>query len=290
MSLHRGAHGFIDRFSYRGGLLGVQWWQLAGWRWLFIFEGIPAILLGIVTVFYLTDWPSQARWLTHDERQWLTGELRLELDAKKKIRDYTILQAFCDKHVVLLTAAWFLAACGYLGNIYWIPTFVKRLSGLSDRWVTTLLIVPALIGIAGMLANGWHSDKTRERRLHAALPLLVGASLYGALIVGRHNFALAISFLLVGSGLFQAFYPLFWTMPTMILSESAAAASFGLINSIGQLGGLTGPYVIGLLNDRTRSLTASFGFIAMVFVASASLILSLKIRDPVYVPEGALSD
>lgn len=273
-----------------GWLLGVQWWQLAGWRWLFIFEGIPAILLGIVTVFYLTEWPSQARWLTHDERQWLTGELRLELDAKKKIRDYTILQAFCDKHVVLLTAAWFLAACGYSGNIYWIPTFVKRLSGLSDRWVTTLLIVPALIGIAGMLANGWHSDKTRERRLHAAIPLLVGASLYGALIVGRHNFALAISFLLVGSRLFQAFYPLFWTMPTMILSESAAAASFGLINSIGQLGGLTGPYAIGLLNDRTRSLTASFGFIAMVFVASASLILSLKIRDPVYVPEGALSD
>jgi len=270
-----------------GWLLGVHWWQLAGWRWLFILEGIPAILLGVVTVFYLTDWPSQAQWLTHDEQHWLTGELRVELEAKKKIREYTILQAFCDKHVVLLTAAWFLAACGYLGNIYWIPTFVKRLSGFSDQWVTTLLIVPALIGIAGMLANGWHSDKTRERRLHAAIPLLAGALLYGALIVWRHNFALAISFLLVGAGLFQAFYPLFWSMPTMILSESAAAASFGLINSIGQLGGLTGPYVIGLLNDRTQSLTASFGFIALVFVASASLILSLKIRDPIQPAEGA---
>jgi MFS transporter, ACS family, tartrate transporter len=266
-----------------GWLLGVHWWQLAGWRWLFISEGIPAILFGIVTVFYLTDWPSQARWLPDNERDWLVGELQSELRAKKKIRDYTILQAFRDKHVVFLVAAWFLAASGYLGNIYWIPTFVKRLSGFSDRGVTWLLVVPALIGIVGILANGWHSDKTRERRLHAAIPLLIGASMYVALIAGRYHFVLAISFLLVGSGLLQAFYPLFWSIPTMILSESAAAATFGLINSIGQLGGLTGPYVIGLLNDRTHSLTASFGFIALVFVAAASLILSLRIRDPLQV-------
>src|SRR5215469_15249271 len=263
-----------------GWLLGVHWWQLAGWRWLFILEGIPALLLGIVTVFYLTDWPSQAHWLTQDERHWLTGELRAELEAKKKIRDYTVLQAFCDKHVLLLIAGWFLAACGFLGNVYWIPTFVKRLSGFSDRTVTLLLVVPALIAIAGMLVNGWHSDKTRERRLHAAIPLLVGASLYGTAIAQRHHLAPAISCLLVGSGLLQAFYPLFWSMPTMILSESAAAASFGLINSIGQLGGLIGPYVIGFLNDRTHALTASFGFIALVYVAAASLILCLRIRDP----------
>jgi ACS family tartrate transporter-like MFS transporter len=273
-----------------GWLLGVHWWQLAGWRWLFILEGIPAMLFGVVTVFYLTDWPSQARWLPDNERDWLVGELQSELQAKKKIRDYTILQAFRDKHVVFLVAAWFLAASGYLGNIYWIPTFVKRLSGFSDRGVTRLLVVPALIGIVGILANGWHSDKTRERRLHAAIPLLVGASMYVALIAGRHHFALAISFLLVGSGFLQAFYPLFWSIPTMILSESAAAATFGLINSIGQLGGLTGPYAIGLLNDRTHSLTASFGFIALVFVAAASLILSLRIRDPLQASQGWKSD
>jgi len=272
-----------------GWLLGVNWWHLAGWRWLFILEGVPAIFLGIVTVFYLTDRPSQACWLPPNERDWLAGQLQTELEAKKKIRDYTILQAFCDKHVVLLIGAWFLAACGYLGNIYWIPTFVKRLSGFSDRQVTLLLIIPALIGIVGIVANSWHSDKTRERRLHAAIPLLVGALLYGALILGRNHLAVAISFLLVGSGLFQAFYPLFWSMPTMMLSESAAAASFGLINSIGQLGGLTGPYVIGVLNDRTQSLTASFGFIALVFVAAASLILSLRIRDPIQVAEVAPS-
>jgi ACS family tartrate transporter-like MFS transporter len=263
-----------------GWILGVHWWSVPGWRWLFLLEGIPAVLLGIVTIFYLTDWPSEARWLPKDEKDFRVNELRTELEAKRKAREYTILQAFRDKRVLLLSAAWSLAAAGYLGNIYWIPTFVKRLSGFSDRTVTSLLIIPALIGIAGMLLNSWHSDKCGERRFHAALPLLVGAVFYGALIAGRRNLPMAISFLLAGSGLLQAFYPLFWSMPTMMLSESAAAASVGLINSIGQLGGLAGPYLIGFLNDYTHSLVWSFFFIASVFIAAAGLILSLRIRDP----------
>jgi MFS transporter, ACS family, tartrate transporter len=263
-----------------GWLLGVRWWQLAGWRWLFILEGIPAVVLGVMTVFYLTDWPRQARWLCHDERDWLVSELQMELQAKKKIRDYTILESFCDWRVLLLSAAFFLALSGALGNIYWIPTFVKRLSEFSDRGVTTLLIIPAVIGIIGMLANGWHSDQSGERRLHTAVPLLVAGLMYGLLIPARHDFPLAISFLLLGSGSYYACLPVFWGMPTMILSESAAAAAIGLINSIAQLGGFAGPYVIGFLNDRTHSLTASFGFIALVYAAAASLILSLRIRDP----------
>jgi MFS transporter, ACS family, tartrate transporter len=263
-----------------GWLLGVHWWSLPGWRWLFILEGIPAIVLGIVTIFYLTDWPSQARWLPDDERVWLLGKLQAELRAKKKIRDYTIIQAFCDSRVLLLVACWFLVLSGSLGNVYWLPTFVKRLSGFSDRAVTTLLIVPALIGIAGMLINGWHSDKSGERRLHAAIPVLIAGSMYGSLIAARHNIELAILFLLLGSGFLVTLYPILVSIPTLILSESAAAASLALINSIGQLGGLAGPYAIGFLNDRTHSLTASFGFIALVYVAAASLILSLRIRDP----------
>lgn len=263
-----------------GWVLGVHWWQLAGWRWLFILEGTPAILLGIITLFYLTDWPSQARWLPQVERDWLVGGLQTELQAKKRFRDFTIMQAFCDRRILLLIAAWFLALTGALGSIYWIPTFVKRLSGSSDRAVTSLLLVPALIGIAGILINGWHSDKKEERRWHAAVPLLAAGLTFGLLIPARHDVPLAISFLLLGSGFFYAFYPVFWSIPTMMLCESAAAATFGLINSIGQLGGFAGPFVIGFLNDRTHSLTASFGFIALVYVAAGGLILSLRIRDP----------
>jgi ACS family tartrate transporter-like MFS transporter len=271
-----------------GWLLGVRWWQLAGWRWLFVLEGIPAVLLGFVTFLYLTDWPSQARWLPVDERAWLSAKLQSELRAKKTIRDYTIAQAFCDRWVLLLSAASFLAMSGALGNIYWIPTFLKRRSGFPDQTVTLLLIVPALIGITGMLANSWHSDNRRERRLHTAIPLLVAGMMYALLVAVRHNFVLVTSGLLLVSGLYYAFLPTFWAIPTMILCESAAAATLGLINSIGQLGGFVGPYFIGFLNDRTHTLTASFCFIALVYVAAASLIFNIRIRDPIESSQSAL--
>jgi predicted MFS family arabinose efflux permease len=158
---------------------------------------------------------------------------------------------------------------------------VKRLSGASNQRVTSLLLVPALIGLAGMLVNGWHSDKTAERRLHTAIPLLAAGSMFALLTVDRHDMPTAIVFLLLGSGFLYAYYPTFWAIPTMMLSQAAAAATFGLINSIGQLGGLAGNYMIGYLNDRTHSLAASCAFIAFVYVVAGSLILSLRIRDPI---------
>jgi MFS transporter, ACS family, tartrate transporter len=263
-----------------GWLLGVRWLQLAGWRWLFLVEGLPAIVLGIVTIFYLTDRPEQARWLPEDERSWLTSELQAELQAKNSIREYTIGAAFRDKQVLLMIVAWFLALSGSLGSIYWIPTFVKRVSGLPVKAVTLLLLVPAAMGIAGILINGWHSDKTAERRWHTAVPLFAAALLFGCSIAARHHPPLAVLLLCLGSGALYAFYPAFWAMPTMLLSQSAAAATFGLINSIGQIGGFAGPYAIGFLNNRTHSLTASFGLIALVYVLAGGLILSLKIRNP----------
>jgi ACS family tartrate transporter-like MFS transporter len=263
-----------------GWLLGVHWRLLAGWRWLFVLEGIPAIVLGIITVFYMTDWPAQARWLPPEERNWLVNELQAELQAKKKMRTYTIMEAFSDRRILTLIVAFFLALTGALGTIYWIPTFAKRLSGFSDRTVTSLLVVPGLIGIAGMLINGWHSDKTAERRWHTAVPLVAAGVMFSLLIVARHNVPFAILFLLLGSGFLYAYYPAFWAIPTMMLGESAAAATFGLINSIGQLGGFAGNYTIGFLNDRTHSLPASFGFIALVYVLAGGLILSLRISDP----------
>ncbi len=262
-----------------GWLLGVHWQSLAGWRWLFILEGIPAVVVGIITFFYMTDRPVQALWLPPDERDWLVNELQAELQAKKKIRNYTITEAFCDPRILRLIFAYFLALTGALGTIYWIPTFVKRLSGFSNQTVTSLLLIPALMGIAGMLINGWHSDTTAERHWHSAIPLVAAGFMFGLLTLFRHEVPLAIACLLLGSGFLYAYYPAFWAIPTMMLSEAAAAATFGLINSIGQLGGFAGNYGIGFLNDRTHSLAASFAFIALVYVAAGGLILSLRARN-----------
>jgi ACS family tartrate transporter-like MFS transporter len=264
-----------------GWLLGVHWQSFAGWRWLFILEGIPAVVVGIITYFYMTDWPAQAGWLPQDERDWLINELQVELQAKKKIRNYTITEAFSDLRILRLILAYFLALTGALGTIYWIPTFVKRLSGSSNQTVTSLLLIPALMGIGGMLINGWHSDRMAERHWHSAIPLIAAGVMFGLLTAFRHEVPLAIACLLLGSGFLYAYYPAFWAIPTMMLSEAAAAATFGLINSIGQLGGFAGNYSIGFLNDRTHSLAASFAFIALVYVAAGSLILSLRVRDPI---------
>ncbi len=261
-----------------GWLLKVHWQSLAGWRWLFILEGLPAVVVGIITYFYMTDRPAQARWLPQDERDWLVSELQVELEAKKKLRNYTIIEAFCDRRILILITAFFLALTGALGTIYWIPTFVKRLSGVSNQTVTLLLLVPALLGFAGILINGWHSDKTGERHWHAAIPLLGSGLMFALVTLTRQDVPLAILFLLLGSGVLFAYYPAFWAIPTTMLGETAAAATFGLMNSIGQLGGLAGNYTIGFLNDRTQSLVASFGLIALCYVVAGSLILSLRIR------------
>ena len=261
-----------------GWLLGVHWLSLAGWRWLFILEGIPAIAVGIVTYFYMTDRPAQALWLPHEQRTWLANELQRELQAKQSIRHYTIGEAFSNPKIIGLILAYLFALTGTLGTVYWIPTFLKRLSGFSNSTVTSLLLIPALMGVAGMLINGWHSDKTAERHWHTAVPLLAAGSVFGLSTAFHQQVPFAVACLLLGSGCVYAFYPTFWAIPTLMLSESAAAATFGLINSVGQLGGLAANYVIGFLNDRTHALVASLAFIAIVYLVAGILVLCLRIR------------
>jgi MFS transporter, ACS family, tartrate transporter len=263
-----------------GVLLGVQWLGLVGWRWLFILEGLPAVALGVITLVYLTERPANARWLAESERKWITNEIAAEVQAIKGNRQPTVLEAFGDPRIVRLAGVYLLVITGALANIYWIPTFLKRLSGSSITTVTSLLMVPAIIGLVGTLVNGWHSDKTAERRWHAAAPLLAAGAMYCCVILFRADVTLAILSLLLGSGILYSFYPVFWALPTMVLSETAAAASFALIVSVSQLGGVIGPYIIGFLNDKTHSLTPSFAFIGLLYLAAGMLVLRTKVQQP----------
>src|ERR1019366_4297939 len=235
-----------------GWLLGVHWFGIPGWRWLFILEGIPAVLLGIMTLLHLTDWPHQANWLPPEEQEWITGELRREKEAKAAAAGaWTIRRALGNREVILLALIYFLALIGLYGFNFWFPTILKRATGLPNLTVTMLAALPYLLGVFAMLWNGWHSDRTSERRWHTAVILaLCGA--FMALAVGfQANLWAGLGLLVLSGACTTAFMPSFWQLPTAMLSESAAAASIGLINSVGGLGGFVGPYVVGYLRTLT---------------------------------------
>jgi nitrate/nitrite transporter NarK len=164
---------------------------------------------GVITIFYLTDWPRAATWLQPDERDWINSELEIEKLAKQKVRSYTIWQAFSQRDVILLTLSYFCATTGGYGISFWLPSILKRLSGQSDIRVTLFAALPYLAGFVMQQFNGWHSDKTSERRWHSALPILLcGLFLLLAVILGS-NLSLAVTlFTLVGASYF-AFHPCF---------------------------------------------------------------------------------
>ena len=132
-----------------------------------------------------------------------------------------------------------------------------------------------------MLLNGWHSDKTGERRWHTAVPLLCAGVAYALLPAISSNFPLAMLFLILGGGIMFSYYPVFWSMPTAVLSETAAAACFGLINAVGHTGGFVGPYAVGYLNDKTGTMMAAFLFIGACYLLAGSIIPVVNVQSPV---------
>ena len=260
-----------------GWLLGVHWFGLQGWRWLFIVEGIPAIVFGIITVFYLTDWPREARWLPPQERDWITAELEQEALAKKASRSYKVLEALRQPAVIRLTVIYFFAVSSIYSLTIWLPTFLKRASGMSNLAVTMLSMIPYVAVLLAMLFNGWHSDRTSERRWHTAIPLMFGAVAFSVTILAGSHFWFAFVCLIVASSA-NAFLPSFWPLPSAFLGESAAAASIGLINSIGNLGSLVTPSVIGYFLDRTHSFTPGFIYVIVSLLIAIYLILTLPLR------------
>lgn len=259
-----------------GLLLGVNWFGLAGWRWLFIIEGAPAIILGVVTIFYLTDWPHQAKWLAPDEREWIAKELENEKELKTAAHKIGALAALKHREVVLLAAAYFFIVTSLYGFNFWLPTIVKSLSGLPNLLVTLISALPYLVGFIALLIVGWSSDRTGERRWHTAAPMLVAGVGLCLSALTQSSTALAVSMFCIAAAGLYSFFPSFWALPTTFLAGSAAAASIGLINSIGNLGGFVGPYVVGYLNAKSNSFLGGMLYLSLSAVVGAGFILALR--------------
>jgi len=253
-----------------GWILGHNWFMEEGWRWLFFLEGVPAILLGIITFFVLTDWPSQARWLTADQRQWISRKLEQEKPLSRE--SIGIGQALRSRTVLLLATAAFLQYFIGYSVIFWLPTILKSQSGFSDLQVGLFGAVPYVVALIAMLFNGWHSDRSRERRWHAAVPLLIGAVGFLCLVSLPSSSQMTV-FWFSMIGVLMAFLPAFWAIPTEILSESTAAVAVGMINALASVAGFAGPYAFGYLHTQTGSFIAGFALLMLCAFAAAIFML-----------------
>ena len=235
-----------------GLLLGLDGMMgLRGWQWLFILEGIPSVLLGIVTWFYLTDRPEKADWLTKDQKAWLAAKLQAEVATKQAAQHLTLGQELSSPKVITLSLVYF----GFVGALYgmqfWLPQIVKAF-GLTNAQTGFVTAIPYLFGTIAMILWARHSDATRERVAHVGGPLLLTAA---ALAVSSYITDPAITMIVLtvaAIGIFGTF-AVFWTLPTAWLSGTAAAGGIALINSIGNLAGFGGPYLIGWVKDTTGS-------------------------------------
>jgi ACS family tartrate transporter-like MFS transporter len=266
---------FVIGSPIAGWILGHSWFAVQGWRWLFILEGMPAIVLGIIAFFYLTDWPGEATWLAPEQRQWVEQKLLKEKPVSTQA--ISIRQALSSRTVLLLASVTFASYFASYSFIFWFPTMLKRQSGFSDVNVGLLGIVPYSVLFLAMQVNGWHSDRSRERHWHSAVPLFIAAAGFLGVVAQARSIPLSLLFFTM-AGLGSAFLPTFWAIPTEILSRSSAAAAVGMINAVGSIAGFASPYLFGYLNTRTGSF--SYGLAILMFSALAGGLLILFTPRP----------
>jgi ACS family tartrate transporter-like MFS transporter len=247
------------------GLLGLH-----GWQWVFIVEAVPAILLAFAVLALMTDRPAKASWLEPEERDWLEGVLEAERARKVKAHgEFTLFQALTNPTVLLLSSIYFTVVTATYGITFFLPPILKGL-GLSNFGTGLATALPYTIGTIGMLIWSWSSDRHSERRMHFVLACLLATA--GLIGVGWFNGSywaiLAMSFAAVG---LYGSKPSFWPLPSTFLTGAAAAGGIALVNSIGNLGGFVGPYVVGWIKDATGSFDAGLYFLAACALASAIL-------------------
>ena len=251
------------------GILGMH-----GWQWLFFLEAVPALLLSVVVVVYLTDKPADAKWLRDDERGWLVDRLAAEERQRVTARHYEVLQALLNPRVLALSLVYFGAVAANYGLSFFLPQIVKAF-GMSNLQTGFVSAIPYVVGVIGIIWWGRHSDAKLERRFHTGFALFIAAA---GLTVGaflNDPTAKMVAFSVAAFGIFGSL-PVFWTLPTAFLSGAAAAGGIAIINSIGNLAGFVGPSVMGMIKDATGSFTN--GLLVLVGVALIALVIVLLLR------------
>ncbi|MFN7923169.1 MAG: MFS transporter [Bryobacteraceae bacterium] len=262
-------------------LLDVNWLGLSGWKWLFILEGIPAVILGVTTLFILTDRPRDAHWLTAAEREHLQSELDAEARAKEASGKTSILDALKLRNVWLLALGIFATNCGGYALGFWLPTTVKNLSGGSDQSALLYSGLYYLCGLVGVLYSGFSSDRTGDRKWHcAAAQMATGVMLAISSIPGQ-SFPFVMTCLCITGLAAYAWPPPFWALPTMTLTASAAAVSIGMINIFANVAGYVGNHLAGWLREHGTSESTCLSILAGCYMLGAFIISLVKVnRQP----------
>jgi ACS family tartrate transporter-like MFS transporter len=244
------------------GILGIK-----GWQWIFLIEALPAVLLGLVILKVMTDKPARADWLAEDERNWLQTRIDSENRQVESTGRLTLMRALGDPRVVALSLIYLASVTANYGIVFFMPQIVKGI-GLSNMMTGVASSIPYIIGTIGLIAWGWSSDRTQERRWH-----LIVASTLGALGLAFAAWSGASFWALLGMsaatvGIYGSRVA-FWPMPSIFLTGTAAAGAIALINATGNLGGYFGPFIVGWIKDSTKSFEAGLYFLAACSLMAA---------------------
>jgi D-galactonate transporter len=251
---------------------------LAGWQWLFLLEGLPSVILGVVTFLYLDDTIQKAKWLNTEEKAYLQS--RLDADAVKKVH-MPISKVFTDMRIWLFSGIYFFIVMGLYGIGFWLPNIIKA-AGVTDVFHNGLLSsIPYLIAAVAMVLIGKNSDRTNERHWHMIILTLVGAAGFWLSSTYSNNIVIALLGITIAAIGVLSSIALSWSLPTAYLAGPAAAAGIAMINSIGNLSGFVSPFIVGWIKDSTGSLTGGLHFLAISIAMGGVLVFSTKRLKPV---------
>jgi MFS transporter, ACS family, tartrate transporter len=246
------------------GVLGFK-----GWQWIFIIEALPAMMLGVVILRVMTDRPAVAGWLAQDEKDWLQGRIDDEARRIESVGRLSPLQALGDPRVLALSMIYLMGVTANYGIVFFMPQIIRGI-GLSNMMTGVMSSVPYIVGIAGLLAWGWSSDRNGERRWHLIVASLVGALGFAFAAWSGASYWALIGMSAATVGIYGS-RAAFWPMPSIFLTGTAAAGAIALINATGNLGGYFGPFIVGWIKDSTGSFQAGLYFLACCSLASAAI-------------------